>query len=149
MAILSTVGGFTNIGHDLQISLAVTGGGLTGDPVTIPNVMSIEWRQTTTDLVHMQMNGPTLYASLPKGYEGSIEYHRRDGIIEAFVSTVHEEWLSGDDPTTATIVCNVIGTAPSTFTFTGAALTLEEGGQWRGDDVTRCRIKFQASRMLA
>lgn len=127
----------------------VTGGGLAGEPVGIPNVMSFEWRQTNTDLVHMQMNGPTLYASLPKGYEGSIEYHRGDGAIEAFISAVHEDWLSGDDPLTATITCTVSGFSPSTFTFTGATLALEEGGSWRGDEVTHCRIKFQASRLIA
>lgn len=150
MAILSTVGGFTNIGHDLQVSIAVAGGDIVAaGPLFIPNIMSVEWRQTTTDLVHMQMNGPTLYATLPKGYEGSIEYHRAGGDIEALVSAIHESWLSGEDPITATIVCNVIGVDPNTFTFTGAALALEEGGQWRGDEVTHCRIRFQASRMLA
>lgn len=120
-----------------------------GVPMLIPNVMSLEWRQTTDDIQHRQMNGPTLYANLPRGWEGSIEYHRGDPAVEIMFFMMHEAWLSGGDPPTGTLVCRVTGTGGGVFTFTGVAPTLEEGGVWRGDDATRCRIRFSASRMLA
>lgn len=143
MAILSTVSGFTNIGHDLQLTLT----GNDGVAFTIPNLMSFEWREMTVDLRHMRMNGTTLVADLPRYWEGTIEFHRADSNVEQGFSTIQQQWLTGQDLQLGTMVCRVTGSGGGSFTFTDVSVRLEDGGRWRGDEVTICRIAFCAAKM--
>ena len=61
------VSGYTNIGHDLQVTLAGDGA-----PQVLPNVMSVEWKQITDSFVVNQIDSIPLPAEIPKGWEGSI-----------------------------------------------------------------------------
>lgn len=143
MAILSTVSGYTNVGHDLQVTLV----GNTGGPITIANVMSFDWHQTTNAITHMQMNGPTLVFNMPKAYEGTIEFHRQDMTFETEVQTLQNDWLGGNDPDFFTLTCTVTGSGGGMFVFLNSTIEMQEGGMWTGEDVTRCRLAFRASTM--
>lgn len=145
MAIVATVGGFTNIGHDLQLTLT----GNDGIAITIPNMMSFEWREMTTDITHMRMNGKTLVADLPRCWEGTIEFHRANGAVEAAFSQIQQQWFTGQDFLLGTMTCTVSGTGGGSFTFNDVSTRLEDGGRWRGDEVTICRVAFRAAQLIA
>ena len=46
---------------------------------------------------------------------------------------------------TGTLVFTVAGQAANTVTFLDVSLKVEDGGTWKGDDVTRQRIGFRAA----
>jgi hypothetical protein len=142
MAILSNVSGYTNIGNDLQIIL--TG---TGMPAVIPNVMSVEWKQLAIDINRTQMNNVPMYAQIPNGYEGTIDFHRGDGSFELAMVALQNNWQAGGDYQFNTLTCIVSNTGANTFTFTGVAIKMEKGGDWKGDEVTKCRLQFKAAQM--
>lgn len=141
MGIASATSGYTNIGNDLQITLV---GGLAGTAI-IPNVMALSWRQLVHDISVTQMNGIPLFASIPNGFEGTIEFHRQDGAFEAEMTAIQQSWLAGNAPTFRLLTCFVAGRDNKAFNFTTVTIKLEEGGEWRGDEVTRCRLGFRAS----
>lgn len=145
MGIASTVAGFTNIGHDLQATIT----GTDGVSVLVPNVMSFEWREMTTDITHMHLNGRTIIADIPRNYEGSIEFHRKDDTVEGMFADMQQDWFDKADYELGTIKCTVNGKFPGHFTFLDCSYRLEEGGRWRGDEVTICRIAFRAAQMTS
>jgi hypothetical protein len=151
MAILNTVqginmpSGYTSIGHDLQVSMT----NLDGVTLTLANVMSFSWKQETKKLQHMRLNGTTLVADLPMAWSGQIDLQRHDGTMETEFATIQKTWLAAGDYVLGTIVCTVAGSGASTFTFTDCSVTLDDGGTWKGDDVTNVRISFNAAQMTA
>lgn len=146
MAIDSSVSGYTNIGHDLTLTLT----GPDGVAIVIPNLMSFEHRQVTADITHMRMDGTTLVADLPKLWEGTIEFQRRDGGVDDSFQQIQDLWLANQDYVLGTLVIHVASAKENrSFTFLDTSVRLEDGGTWRGDEVTRVRIAFRAGRKVA
>lgn len=149
MAILNTIqginmpSGFTSIGHDLQVTMT----GLDGVSLTLANVMSFSWKQETKKILHTRLNGTSLVADLPISWSGSIDLQRNDGSIEAEFGQIQANWLQAGDFALGTIVCTVAGSGGGQFVFTDVSVTLEDGGTWRGDEVTNVRITFNAAQM--
>lgn len=144
MAILSTVSGYTNIGHDIQVVMT----GQDGVAITLVNVMSFDWKQETQDITHMRMNGTTLVADLPKTFSGTIELQRGNDALENEFSQIWQDWITQVDYQLGTLVCTVTSSVGGgSFTFLDVSLRLDDGGTWRGDDVTRQRISFRAAGM--
>lgn len=145
MAIDSKVSGYTNVGHDLTFTIT----GPDGVAVTIDNVMSFEYKQMTADITHMRMDGTTLVADLPKLWEGTIEFQRRDATVEAAMRTIQDDWLANQDYVLGTLTIHVASAKEAaSYTFNDVSVKLEDT-RWKGDDAVTSRLAFRASNFKA
>lgn len=151
MAILSSSGA-ASIGNDLQIILTtnvpVFGVAVPIVPLPIPNIMSFEWRQLTTSIGRNQIDSYPAYIELPMGYEGSIEFLRGNTLFEHALIAQDLLWNNGGNYQFSLLTCIDLNTGAGVFIFGDVAVKVIEGGNWKGDEPTRCRLQFKASRLL-
>jgi hypothetical protein len=144
MAIITATAGKGDMGRDITIS-TVTADGL---PVTITQVLEVEYRQITHDITKRLLNAHVLLADLPSHWEGTIQYVRSDGTIDKGISAIEAAWLDKDQadykPGTMTLTVTTEA-GPSTIKFLDVTLK-DEGTMWKSEDVTVGKIAFRAAR---
>lgn len=148
MAIITTNAGFGNTGRDISIALT----GPDGIVIQINQIISIEYRQVTLDITKTLLNANTILADLPRYWEGTIEFVRGDSNVDTEISEIEADWLSGGpaDFTLGTLVCSITNTKAgnATLTFTDVSVKMEDGGMWKADDVTVCKLAFRAGKRM-
>lgn len=145
MAIDSTASGYTNVGRDITLSII----GPDSVVIVVDNVMSFDYRQITADITHMRMNGSTLVADLPKLWEGTVEFQRRDATVETAIRAIQDQWLGNQDYILGTLAITVASQKENaTYTFHDVSVKLEDT-RWKGDDATTSKLQFRASTFKA
>ena len=143
---LSEVQGSFSTGRDCQI--VIQHPLAPGGQVQIPNVTSFQSKQMTTAIKSRLLNGTRLAVHLPDGWELSFSADRgSQGVDDLFV-LIEQSWLVAGQYMFATVyqyVTEVDGSV-STYQYTNVSLHLDQGGEWKGDDVVKQTIAGEAYR---
>lgn len=132
-----------SIGRDTQLVVMGPNG-----RVDLSHVTGFESRQITSPIRVSRLDGTQLAAELPKGWEGTFEVERGTSALDDFVSTVEQNYYSGNAPTPGTMyqyITEVDGSV-STYQFDGVVFKLTNAGAWKGDSSVKQRLEFYATR---
>jgi hypothetical protein len=145
--IITATAGNAGIGRDITIGVTNND----GVTYTINGITEIEYRAVTLDITRTLINASTIIADLPRMWEGSITFVRSDSAVDQATWNVETAWLTQGpaDFTLGNMVVNIrspAGFGNATLTFQDVSFRLEDGGTWKADDVTICKLSFRAGR---
>jgi hypothetical protein len=137
-------------GRDCQLVVIGPSGadGQAGTRVDLTHVTGFESRQLTHPIRIDRLDGMSLAAELPKGWEGHFELERGSPAADDFINGLEQAWYTQGQLRGATLyqyVTEADGSV-STFQFDGAVFKMSNAGQWKGDSAVRQRLDFFASR---
>ncbi len=139
-------------GRDCQLVVIGPSGpnGEAGSRVDLTHVTSFESRQMTHPIRIDRLDGISIAAELPKGWEGQFEIERGSSAADDFIDGLEQAWhVSGllEGGTLYQYISETDGST-STYQFDGAVFKLASAGQWKGDASVRQRLEFFASRRM-
>ncbi|OBR52332.1 hypothetical protein [Paraburkholderia tropica] len=136
-----------NIGRDgSQITIIDS---LAGQ-VTFNGMISFDSRARTKKLESEQITGGTIFRNVPNGHEGTFEFDRQDGSIEAYFALLEANFYAGATPPSASItqtITELDGTV-SQYQYVGVQLDLSDAGAWKGLDKVNPKVGWVASRKI-
>jgi len=131
-----------SIGRDCQVVVLGAYG-----RVDLEHVTGFEARQLTASVRVDRIDGTTLGAELPKGWEGSFELERGNSAAEDFIAQLESDFFAGNNPAAGTLyqyITEVDGST-STYQFDNVVFRLTNAGLWRGDASIKQRLEFFGS----
>lgn len=139
-----TVNGF-NVGSDTKVSL-ISGGAI----VSAQIVTEFDYKQITTDLKDVGIDGQNRYRYLEEGWEGSFQYDKADDTVDAYFAQKEANRYAGLPPPVVTITQtdNNADGSIAVYRFQGVTMTLSEGGNRTGDAKVNQRVAWRASRRI-
>jgi len=135
-------GSMFSIGRDCQVVVLGAYG-----RVDLEHVTGFEARQLTASVRVDRIDGTTLGAELPKGWEGSFELERGNSAAEDFIAQLESDFFAGNNPAAGTLyqyITEVDGST-STYQFDNVVFRLTNAGLWRGDASIKQRLEFFGS----
>ncbi len=143
MAIVNTQGSFST-GRDIQVILV----GAFGN-VPLTNITEFTYKQETAKPKVDRLDGVQMHAALPKGWSGNITLERGDAGAENFFVQTESAWYSAGSYLVATLYVYISerGGSTTSYAWDNVALSLEDGGTWKGDSSVRQRLDWMANRM--
>lgn len=150
MAISPTYAGYTNTGHDISVVVTMPG----GQAVTIFNVTEFTSQQEVTEIRKPRLDNSVAIANLPKLWHGTISFDRADDTEDLMFAALDDNWYSGADYQNGQIAIYIATKGngnsgeSSTIIFHDVAFRFEDVGTWRSDELTTCRISFDAGRRV-
>ncbi len=136
-----------SIGHDVAVDVTDP---VTGQIVSWPAATGFNSEPNTKQIVSEPLNSPPLYAELPTGWKGSIEFDRRDSSIDDFFARNEALYWNGSNLLTGTITETITeqnGTL-SQYRYEKVAFKLAQKGQWKAQDKVSMKIDWVASTMI-
>lgn len=145
MAVTNTEGRF-NVGRDVTIVLITSFG-----RIDIPNVTGFSCKQETQPVKSDRLDGVMLNAALPKGWSGTFECDRGSRALDDLTANIEQTWFNGGGYQVATLYQYISEPdgSQSVWAFDNVALTLEDAGDWRPDQIVKQRLSFVANRRRA
>ena len=132
-----------SVGRDCQLVVIGPAG-----RVDLTHVTGFDARQMTHAVRVERLDGATMAAELPKGWEGSFELERGSAAVDDFIAGMEAAYHNGGALRAGTLyqyVAEADGST-STYQFDGAVFRLANAGQWRGDAAVKQKLEFFASR---
>jgi hypothetical protein len=138
------VNGF-NIGRDVTVDINTPQGLLRA---TIRTGFSS--KQETSQLQVKPMNGPNLFAEIPEGWSGTLEFDRGDDLLDAYFAAREADYFAGlnQAPTTITESITNPDGSPSQYSYTGVVLKFEDAGNKQSDQTVKQRVSWRAARRI-
>ncbi|MDE1139974.1 MAG: hypothetical protein PW999_10025 [Paraburkholderia tropica] len=136
-----------NIGRDgSQITIIDS---LAGQ-VTFNGMISFDTKARTKELESEQITGGTIFRFVPNGHEGTFEFDRQDGSVEAYFATLEANFYAGGTPPSASITqtINELDGTITQYQYVGVQLNLTDGGTWKGLDKVNPKVAWKASRKI-
>jgi hypothetical protein len=132
-----------SIGRDCQLVVIGPAG-----RVDLAHVTGFEARQMTHAVRVDRMDGATLAAELPKGWEGSFELERGNSAADDFIAQLEAQYHARGAVRPGTLYQYVAEPdgSTSTWQYEGAVFRLANAGAWRGDGAVRQKLEFFATR---
>ena len=95
-----------------------------------------------------RLDGVSLAAELPKGWEGHFEVERGTPVLDDFVSTLEQDFYNGAAAQSGTMYQYVAETdgSVSTYQYDGVVFKLASAGAWKGDASVKQKLEFFATR---
>ncbi len=135
-----------SVGKDISVTVVANGATL-----SIAGKTAAEFKPMYSERVSHGLDGIVRFMPIPAGWEGTIEFDRKDSGVETFFATVESGYYSGAGISAGTVtqtITNPDGSI-SSFLYSGAMFTLREAGNWKGDDKVTMRIDMKASTRTA
>jgi hypothetical protein len=132
-----------SVGRDCQLVVIGPAG-----RVDLTHVTGFDARQMTHAVRVDRLDGATMAAELPKGWEGSFELERGGAAVDDFIAAMEDRYHNGGAVRHGTLyqyVAEADGST-STYQFDGVVFRLANAGQWRGDAAVKQKLEFFASR---
>jgi hypothetical protein len=135
-----------NTGRDVVLDITTSRG-----PLRLPTTTT-DWeaKPKYKTIESIALSGENLHANVPIGWTGTIGLDRTDSLVGDFFVQLEADYYAGVTIGYATIT-ETISESNGTVTqyrYTKAALRLEEGGKFVGDDRVQVKIGFEASRKI-
>jgi hypothetical protein len=131
-----------SVGRDCQVVVLGAYG-----RVDLEHVTGFEARQHTASVRVDRIDGTTLGAELPKGWEGTFDLERGNSAAEDFIAQLEADFFAGNNPSAGTLYQYIseIDGSTSTYQFSNVVFKLANAGLWRGDASVKQRLEFFAS----
>jgi len=132
-----------SVGRDCQLVVIGPAG-----RVDLTHVTGFDARQMTHAVRVDRLDGATLAAELPKGWEGSFELERGSPAVDDFIAAMEARFHAGGAVKPGTLYQYVLETdgATSTYQYDGVVFRLANAGAWRGDAAVKQKLEFFATR---
>jgi len=132
-----------SVGRDCQLVVIGPAG-----RVDLTHVTGFDARQVTHAVRVDRLDGATLAAELPKGWEGSFELERGSPAMDDFIAAMEAQFHARGAVKPGTLYQYVLETdgATSTYQYDGVVFRLDNAGAWRGDAAVKQKLEFFATR---
>ena len=143
MALNTGINSF-NIGRDgSQITIIDS----TQGPVTFNGMVELTARPRTKKLESETIAGKTVFRNVPNGHEGTFQFDRQDGSLDAYFAAWEANFYAGLPPPQIVITqtVNELDGSVSQFQYQGVQLDLDDAGSWKGLDKVTYRVGWRAS----
>ena len=135
-------GSMFSVGRDCQVVVLGAYG-----RIDLTHVTGFEARQMTASVRVDRIDGTTLGAELPKGWDGTFELERGNSAAEDFIAQLEADFFAGNNPAAGTLYQYIteIDGSTSTYQFNNVVFKLTNAGMWRGDASVKQRLEFFGS----
>lgn len=116
--------------------------------VDLSYVAAFESRQLTHSVRVDRLDGTSLAAELPRGWEGHFELERGTSAADDFIASLEQTWFTTGQLSGGTLyqyVSEADGST-STYQYDGCVFKLTSSGAWQGQSSVKQRLDFWASR---
>lgn len=138
------VNGF-NVGSDVAIDINTARGTLRASIRT-----GFSAKQITKDVESEGADGVNRYATLPAGWEGSLDFDRANGVLDDYFAAREADYFGGLVSDTITITQTVTNPDGSInqYRFVGVCLKFDDSGESGGQKTIRQKVSWKASRRI-
>ena len=145
MAVTSGANAF-NIGRDTTLTLIGPYGN-----VPLVNVTSFQKQQVVGQVSDTLLNGDTLNAAIPKGWNGSFSVDRGSADLDLLFGLIEAGWFITGSLANSTLYERVVETdgSVSNWMYTNVSLTLSDAGTAAADAMVKQTVSFSASRRIS
>ncbi len=134
-----------SVGRDCQLVVIGPAG-----RIDLTHVTGFESRQMTHPVRVDRLDGATLAAELPKGWEGSFELERGSPAVDDFIAAAEAQFHTRGQVNQGALYQYVTETdgSTSTYQYDSVVFRLANAGQWRGDQAVKQKLEFFAARRM-
>lgn len=132
-----------SIGKDVVLDV-ITPNGVLNLPVT---TTGFEAKPLYNHIKSIGLDGLNREASIPSGWQGSINLDRQNNVVDAFFAQQEAGYYAGQNVLTATITETITEAdgSVSQYRYVNVSLSFEEAGKKTGDNKIEQTIGFFAS----
>lgn len=132
-----------SVGRDCQVVVIGPFG-----RVDLTYVTAFESRQHTQSVRVDRMDGVSMGAELPKGWDGSFEIERGSSAADDLIAAIEQAFYANGSVAAGTLYQYVIEVngSTSTYQYDGVVFRLAAAGNWKGDSSVKQKLEFFASR---
>lgn len=132
-----------SIGHDISVDVV---DGETGAVITFDQLTNFTAKPITKMINSEPIGDKPLFAEAPNGWSGTFDMDRTSPAADLYFASKEAEYWAGGNPLTGTV--NQIITEKdgslTQFRFPGAALVMEDPGNWKSAEKVTQRVKWTA-----
>lgn len=134
-----------SIGHDMSVDVFDT---VAGKVVSLPSITGFSAEPQTKQIQSQPLDDAPLYAELPDGWKGTIDFDRTDNRVDLFFADRESRYYKGQNLFNLTIMQTIKeqDNSVSQYRFKGVALKLAQAGQWKAQDKVSLRVDWVASK---
>jgi hypothetical protein len=132
-----------NTGRDIQLKWVAPD----GTSVDISNILMFTGKAVYASITVDRLDGNTIHAELPKGWDGTIELSRKDANIDRMFGTIESNWIQLGKYNNGTVYAYVSekdGTQ-TMLKFTNCAFKYDDSGDWAADKDVKLKVSFKAT----
>lgn len=132
-----------SVGRDISLSVMTSAG-----PLTFNKITGFSTTQKTTKQTVKRLDGVNDPLRFFDGWSGSFDVERQDSAIEDYFMQLEQNYYSGIQEQPATILETITNPDGSTsqYRYERVILSLDNAGDWRGDQSVKIKVSFEASR---
>lgn len=132
--------GFT-IGRDVTPNINTPSGALSPSLIT-----KFTAKPETTKKKVKGLDGRTRHLIFPDGWTGAFEVERQDSTVDDFFAAQEAGYYNGQNllPSTITQTITEVNGSVSQYQYNGVVFSLDDAGDWAGDDTVKQKISFEA-----
>jgi hypothetical protein len=136
--------GYT-IGRDLSLDLIGPSG-----PINFSQIVGFTSKPDITDKKIKGLDGITRHLRFPDGWSGSFEIERQDSTVDDYFSQIETNYYAGLNENAGTITETIqeVSGAITQYRYLQVLLTLEDAGNFKGDDSVHQKVRFVAARRV-
>lgn len=130
-------------GKDVSLTINLPSG-----PFTLSGLTDLSMKPVYTDLKSKRINGDTVHAHIPDGWQGTIKRDRIDGTWDAFFAALEAAYYANTSIGEGTVKETIKerdGTV-SQFRYERVVLKYDDPGSWSGDRKVEQTLTVSASR---
>lgn len=134
-----------SVGRDLSLDITGPNG-----PLAFSQIISFTSKPDITDKKIKGLDGITRHLRFPDGWSGSFEIERQTSAVDDYFSQLEANYYAGlnELPITITETIQEVSGAVSQYRYLQVLLTLEEAGNFKGDDSVHQKLRFVAARRV-
>ena len=116
--------------------------------VDLTHVTGFESRQHTQSIRVDRMDGLSMGAELPKGWDGSFEIERGSSAADDLIAAIEQAFYASGNLAAGTLYQYIAETngSTSTYQYNGVVFRMAGAGSWKGDASVKQKLEFFASR---
>lgn len=136
--------GYT-VGRDLSLDLIGPSG-----PINFSQIVGFTSKPDITDKKIKGLDGITRHLRFPDGWSGSFEIERQDSTVDDYFSQIEANYYAGLNENAGTITETIqeVSGAITQYRYLQVLLTLEDAGNFKGDDSVHQKVRFVAARRV-
>ena len=133
-----------SIGHDVAVDIFDSA---TNKILTFPAQTNFKADPITKQINSEPLNGPPIFAEAPNGWKGHLEFDRTDSTIDDYFASFEASYWAGGNPLAGSITQTIQEKDGSItqYNFTGVAMKLTDGGNWKAAEKVTIKIEWTAS----
>ena len=133
-----------NTGKDISLVIHTPDG-----DISFENATKFTTKPLYNDEKWKPITGETIHQRTPDGWEGEIDFKRKDAVIDRYVARREQDYYDNVDEMTGTILETIVEVDGITqFQYTKVLLTATDVGDWEGGKSVTQKLKWTASRRL-